>query len=43
LLGAVTGGGGGAQQQGGLGALLQMLDADGDGSPMDEIAAMLMK
>ncbi|MEM7271136.1 MAG: DUF937 domain-containing protein [Pseudomonadota bacterium] len=45
MLGALTGGGGQAQapQQVGLGSLLQMLDADGDGSPMDEIVGMLMK
>ncbi len=48
-LGGMLGGllGGGKQQQaqagGGLGGLLQMLDQDGDGSPMNDIVGMLMK
>ena len=44
ILGAL-GGGDGQQPQagGGLGGLLQMLDQDGDGSPMNEIVGMLMK
>ena len=50
MLGGMLGGGkqpaGGAQaggMAGGLGGLLQMLDQDGDGSPMDDIVGMLMK
>ena len=44
MLGGLLGGGGGQQQAGGgLGGLLQMLDQDGDGSPMNEIVGMLMK
>jgi hypothetical protein len=41
----MLGGGDGQQPQagGGLGGLLQMLDQDGDGSPMNEIVGMLMK
>lgn len=48
-LGGMLGGllGGGKQQEaqsgGGLGGLLQMLDQDGDGSPMNDIVGMLMK
>ncbi|MEL7465553.1 MAG: DUF937 domain-containing protein [Pseudomonadota bacterium] len=30
-------------QGGGLGPLLQMLDADGDGSPLDDVLGMIMK
>ncbi len=45
MLGGLMGGGTGDQQTqaGGLGGLLQMLDQDGDGSPMDDIVGMLMK
>ena len=45
ILGGMLGGGDGQQPQagGGLGGLLQMLDQDGDGSPMNEIVGMLMK
>lgn len=43
LLGGLLGGGGQQAQSGGLGGLLQMLDQDGDGNPMNEIVGMLMK
>lgn len=45
MLGGLLGGGKQAQAQagGGLGGLLQMLDQDGDGNPMNEIVGMLMK
>ncbi len=45
MLGGLMGGGGQPQAQagGGLGGLLQMLDQDGDGSPMNDIVGMLMK
>lgn len=32
-----------ANSGGGLGSLLQMLDADGDGSPLDDVLGMIMK
>lgn len=37
------GGGGGAQGRGGLGQVLQMLDADGDGSPLDDIVGRFLR
>jgi len=46
LLGAVMGGGAKPQQQqggGAMGMLGNLLDADGDGSPMDDIFQMVMK
>lgn len=45
MLGGLLGGGKQPQAQasGGLGGLLQMLDQDGDGSPMNDIVGMLMK
>lgn len=45
MLGGLLGGGGAQPQAGGggLGGLLQMLDQDGDGSPMNDIVGMLMK
>ncbi len=44
-LGGLVGGlmGGGSKSAGGLGALTQMLDADGDGSPLDDILGKFMK
>ncbi|MEO0548340.1 MAG: DUF937 domain-containing protein [Pseudomonadota bacterium] len=43
LLGAVMGGGSKQQSSGGMGMLGNLLDADGDGSAMDDIFQMVMK
>lgn len=43
LLGGLLGGGGGQQQSGGMGMLTQFLDADGDGSILDDVVGMLGK
>ncbi|NSX56156.1 DUF937 domain-containing protein [Parasulfitobacter algicola] len=44
LLGALGGKGSGSSTgQGGLGSLLQMLDADGDGSPLNDVIGKLLK
>ncbi|MGH6780681.1 MAG: DUF937 domain-containing protein [Sphingomonadaceae bacterium] len=45
LLGGLLGGGGGAQAGagGGLGGLANMLDANGDGNPLDDIMGMINK
>ena len=46
VMNALSGGGGGGGQQqagGGLAPLLQMLDADGDASPLDDVLGMIMK
>ncbi|MEM9780426.1 MAG: DUF937 domain-containing protein [Pseudomonadota bacterium] len=45
LLGSVMGmlGGGKTQSGGGLGPLLSMLDADGDGSPLDDVIGKFLK
>lgn len=41
LLGGLLGGGGAQQQSGGMGMLTQFLDADGDGSILDDVVGML--
>ncbi len=43
LVGGLLGGGGGRRQGGGLGMLNDLLDADGDGSAMDDILGRLMR
>lgn len=43
LLGGLLGGGGAQQQSGGMGMLTQFLDADGDGSILDDVVGMLGK
>lgn len=45
LLGQVVGGmmGGGRPQAGGMGGLMQMLDMNGDGNPLDDILGMAQK
>lgn len=43
LLGAAMGGGRQQQSSGGMGMLGRLLDADGDGSSVDDIFAMVMK
>lgn len=46
MIGGLLGGGSGSQQSGGgfdLGSIANMLDADGDGSPLDDILERVMK
>jgi len=40
LLGGLLGGGGGGSTGGGLGGLAAMLDADGDGNPLDDLLSL---
>ena len=43
LVGGLLGGGGGQGQSGGLGMLNQLLDADGDGSAMDDVLGRFLR
>ncbi len=43
MIGGLMGGKAGDQQSGGLAMLSQMLDADGDGSPLDDILGKFMR
>jgi hypothetical protein len=43
LLGGLLGGKGNADNGGGMGGLMAMLDADGDGNPLDDIIGMMRK
>lgn len=43
MIGGLMGGNKGGDQGGGLGMLTQMLDADGDGSPLDDILGKFMR
>lgn len=43
LVGGLLGGGGGQSQSGGLGMLNQLLDADGDGSAMDDVLGRFLR
>lgn len=43
MIDGLLGGGKGGAQAGGLGALAAMLDADGDGSPLDDILGKFMR